>query len=833
MILSSRCRLILSAVIILAVILPVVSPPATAQAANQEEELFLVAQKAFDDGFYDVAIRYIEQFLQKYPKTEKFVQAKLLLGQCYFFKSQYLKAFDTFQSLLSFTEFKDATLFWLGETYYKGGDYKQAESHYRQVIDVYPDSTYLPQAFYSLGWTYFDQHQFDKAKQVFLTLTKKFPVHQLSEDAAFKVGECEYNLGKYEAASQYFQNYLFKYPQSTRHAEAYFYIAESYYYQEDYLTAITYYAKAADIAYDAKLNFMAKVSMGWCYLKLGKYELSEKSFLDAQDIADEKSILSDDIYLGKASLYTATEKNDAALEAYEKLIEGFPNSPRLAEAHLGKANIHYVLKDYPNALKEYQWIVEHYGTDPHREELVGKAYYGVAWTHLKSGDIDRSIQTFEMIFNKTENKVIKVSALTQIGDAYQDVDQFDKAIDVYDRILKDYPDSIYTDYVQFREGIALLRLNKVEAATLSFQSLQTNFPGSKYLRDVKYYLGLSYYKKEDWAQASRYMEEYLSATSIAEVFAAEATYILALSEFNLGNYDQAIEKFHAVIKNYPEQPAMSQIAELNIAKSRYHLGQTKEAIKKLLWVTETHPQSEAAQEALLWLGDHYLRDNDFNNAITYYQKFAKDFPGSTQVNIVRYQLGQAYQGLGQLDEALNQYKLIKDSGNKEIYAKAQLTIADIFSQELEADSAIKTYQDIIQKVPDFQRDAYVKIAGIHEKNKEYPMAIEQYTKALAAPKGLSKISEAELQFDIGDLYEVLRDTDKALENYLKIPYLYPSEVEWTIKAYLRSARIFEDSEDWEQAKTTYTKIIEQGTEESKYAKERIEWIDTHIMKTAP
>ncbi|MCC6758918.1 MAG: hypothetical protein IT395_04755, partial [Candidatus Omnitrophica bacterium] len=51
-----------------------------AYAEQQEDELFLVAQKAFDDGFYDVAMRYVEQFQQKYPSSSKGVQAKLLLG---------------------------------------------------------------------------------------------------------------------------------------------------------------------------------------------------------------------------------------------------------------------------------------------------------------------------------------------------------------------------------------------------------------------------------------------------------------------------------------------------------------------------------------------------------------------------------------------------------------------------------------------------------------------------------------------------------------------------------------------------------------------------------
>jgi len=42
-------------------------------------------------------------------------------------------------------------------------------------------------------------------------------------------------------------------------------MAEAYYYLEDYLTAITYYAKTAEIAYDNKLILIAKVSLGWSY----------------------------------------------------------------------------------------------------------------------------------------------------------------------------------------------------------------------------------------------------------------------------------------------------------------------------------------------------------------------------------------------------------------------------------------------------------------------------------------------------------------------------------------------------------------------------------------
>src|SRR6185295_3304351 len=192
----------------------------------------------------DVAIRYISQFTDQYPQSQKLVQAKILLGQCYFFQNQYLKAYEIFQGLLQYTEFQDATLFWLGETYLKGADYVQAEKYYKQLIDLYPDSVYRPQGYYSLGWTYFEKGDFDSAKTTFAQLVKMFPTHQLREDALFKLGESIYNQKKYEEAIKTFQQYLDQYPKSNRIAQIDFYIGESYYYVENYLNASTFYAKA-------------------------------------------------------------------------------------------------------------------------------------------------------------------------------------------------------------------------------------------------------------------------------------------------------------------------------------------------------------------------------------------------------------------------------------------------------------------------------------------------------------------------------------------------------------------------------------------------------------
>ncbi len=794
------------------------------QADQLEDELFLVAQKAFEDGFYDVAMRYIEQFQQKYPTSQKTVQTKLLLGQCYFFKNQYLKAFEIFQSLSQYTEFRDATLFWLGETYFKGGDFKQAEKNYLQLINTYPNSSYLPQALYSLGWTYFEQTNYPNAEETFAKLISHYPHHSLSEEAAFKIGECNHNAGEHSQAIKFFTDFITIYPKSPRLSEALFFIAESYYSKEDYLSAVGFYAQAGDKAYDPKIAMLSKIGLGWSYLKLQKLDLAQKSFEEADKIAQEKNLPAEDVLFGLATLYADAGDSLRAGEAYQKLITQFPQSPRLAQAYLGKANSDYARADYAGAVTNYQNLIQNFSKNSAQTEIIEKAYYGLAWTFLKSGKTEQAIQSFQDIVTQSTSKIARGSALTQIGDAYQEINELEKAVQIYDQILREYPDTVYADYAQFRQGIALLKANKIEAATLSFQGLQANFPKSKYLNEVKYYLALAYFKKEAWDQSLRLAKAYLDEPSEAKNFIPEANYLLGLANFNSKKYEQTLNIFQRLVKNYPEQKNVTPIAELYIAKSLFALGKSKEAIEKFTAINKLYPQTEAAAQAVLWLGDYYLDEGKYPAAIQYYNHFITTFPGSEKINLVYYELGQSYQGAEQLQDALNAYKKVTENPDKEIFAKAKLAVADIFSKDMDPQTAIDTYQNIAQTIPEFKKEALLRVADIYKNNKNYAKAITTYEAALRASTSVSKSDAAALQFEIGDTYELLHDSAKAVEAYLKISYLFPDEKNWVIKSYLRLARIFEDGSQWEQAATIYNKIIVFNTDESKYAKERLDWI---------
>ncbi len=798
-------------------------------AQDNETETFLIAQKAFDDGFYDVAIRYISELLKQYPQTSKRPQIHLLLGQCHFFNGQYLDAFREFKQLLDAPGYKDVVLFWLGETYLKVKDYSEAEINYRQLLDLYPSSTYVPQAHYALAWIKFEKNDYLEAKENFQNFVALFPTHQLFEDSLFRIGECNFQLEQYEPAIETFQKYIKSFPKSTRLDQAFFYTAESNYYLKKYTASIKFYGKCKEKTHKNQTQLTCDIGIAWSYLKLKEFDQAEQSFKDAISFSTEKNITNEIPYFGLATLFSEKKDFTSALISYEKIISFAPKDPKSSEAYLGIANTFYKIEDYDKALDAYQKTIELFKNTPSLSSVVEKSYLGLAWTNLRKGIPSEAIRNFQYVIDQTQNKIVKVSALTQIGDAYQDMHEYDNAITAYDKILRNFPSTPYSDYAQYRQGIALLKMNKIDSATLSFESLQENFPDSDYLTDTKYYLGMAYFKKEDWIAAKENMENFISELSADHQFQPDAHYILGLSYLRLEDYEKSIKIFKKIKKYYPSSETLVQDSEINIARCLYEKGAIKDALKEFKIIIYKYPQTETALQATSWLAEYYLQSREYKNAITYYTSIIENFPDSDKAGDAIVGLAQAYHESGESDQALNQLKLINNSFNDEIYGRAHLLIAEIFASETDNKKAMETYQAIIKNSPEFSRDAYVKIARILKSKKHFAESLEAYENALLAPEGLSQTKKCKIQFLKADLYDSLGKTDKSIDAYLKIPYLYPEETKWVIKSYLRIARLFENNETWDEAVLIYDKILEYQVDERTFAQERLDWIQTNIL----
>jgi len=798
------------------------APSAFAQDATKEAEALFVAKKAFEDGFYEVSIGLLERFLKKYPDSDKLAEAELLIGQCLFRQNRFLDALAKFEELENQAyarASRDAIIYWIAEVHFRGNNFSKAADYYKKIIADFPNSTYRAAAYYSLGWSYFQEKLFSEAVRNFEAVTDEFPEGDYTQDSSYKIIEGFYNLKNYQSVKDRVEGYLKKYPKDiSRFSYLHFYLAEANYYLDDFKEAIKEYQKVTSSTQDRKLTALSELGISWSYLKSEDYTQAEDNFskIRGSDLeeADRSTLL-----LGRAIIAEELNRHKDAKAFFDQLLDSTDDPLVSVQAYVGKADCLYNLGDYPGAIEVYEEGVSKI-SEIIPQDMVDKLHYGLAWAFLKEAKFKEAIGEFQKVAKLSEERTVKISALCQIGDTYQDSGEFSRAIAVYDSILKDYPESHYSDYVQYQLGTSLLKTGNYDGAILAFQKLKKEYSSSKLLDDASYALGLSYFQRENYVAAGEIFENFQNDFKESNL-GAQAMYLLGASLYNRAKFSEAIEVYKNIIRAYNQDSELVQKSEYEIADCFYRMGNEKEAMSRFKVLRTKYPDSALTPEVVWWLGEYYYRNNKLTLARRYFSSLIKDFPDSSLLPNAYYALASTYQEESQYEDAVENFQEVIASGRSDLAAQAAIAIADIFVREGKVDAALSNYTEVLNNFSDLDYLIYPKIADVYRNTGEYNQALEYYHKSV----DIVPVREmSNIQFNIAETLEAKGDAALAIEEYLKVTYLYSEDTDLSLKALLRVAAIYEDDEDFKEALQIYAKITAMDVEEAKYAQERIDWI---------
>jgi TolA-binding protein len=797
-----------------------------AQDSTKEDESFYVAKKAFDDGFYDVALSLLKRFLDNYPSSGRAAQANLLIGQCYFNQNKFLDALNKFEELMNQAqakEIKDALIYWIAEVHFRGNNFNKARTYYKSIIDDYPNSSYIQAAYYSLAWCLFQEQKYREALEYFTRLEEKFPAQAQSRDSSLKIIECLYNLKDYKGLKDKARSYLKLYARDAdKSSVIIFYLAEADYYLDNFADAIEGFSKVIKNSPDERIQALAGMETGWAYLKLKQYGQASQFFNTIKEGALEKKSR-DVLLLGRAILAFETGNFADARDIYGELMQSASENMVAVQAYLGKADAVYNLGEYKPAIELYREGLNKAASESTPGEIVDKLHYGMAWAFLKDGEFKEAIREFQKIVKSSEDKIVKASALCQIGDAYQDAGDYAKAQETYDTILKDYAESFYGDYVQYQLGVTLLKNSNYDGAIMSFLTLKKNYPKSKLVDDASYALGLAYFQRQDYNASKEVFQKFLTEYGDS-LLRSQAMYLLGTSLYNLGEFTDAIEIFKNVIRNYSSDIDLVQKSEYEIADCFYRLGNEQEAMNRFNTLRAKYPNSRLAAEIVWWLGQYNYVHNNPTQAKRYFSSLIQDFPKSDLLSDAYYALGSISTEEGKYQEALEAFQKVLELDTSDLAGHAAVAIADIYIKQDKADSAVQAYREVVERYPHLASVIYPKVGDLFFKNGNFNEALEYYRKSM----GVVPLKDtAEIQFKIGETLQSQGRIPESIEEYLKVAYLNADNKEYAAKAFLRVAKIHEDNENFQEAKAVYHKLVTLEVPESKYAQERIEEIQNN------
>jgi len=288
----------------------------------------------------------------------------------------------------------------------------------------------------------------------------------------------------------------------------------------------------------------------------------------------------------------------------------------------------------------------------------------------------------------------------------------DGAVQSYQQLISEFPQSRLITHARVELADLLYAKEQYkDAAGLLEQALANKSTDAKTIAAARYRLGWSYAKVDEHAKAADAFTSFAAANP-KDPLAPAALYQAGVALRATGKPAEAQQQFSALLKNHPEDE-LAPTALLRLAETQSEAGDFAKAIKTYQQFLDNHEKSEFAHLALFGIGWANEQQKQYDAARTWYAKtiertntetaaraqfqigetyfIQKNYEQAAKellkVEIVYaypqwsakalYEAGQAFEQLGQADEARGQY-------NRCVEKYAKESAAELAKRRLEA-----------------------------------------------------------------------------------------------------------------------------------------------------
>lgn len=346
-----------------------------------------------------------------------------------------------------------------------------------------------------------------------------------------------------------------------------------------------------------------------------------------------------------------------------------------------------------------------------------KFQYYMNRAHIKviEGKNGQAADDFKKAINNSKDEAETSKARFMLAVMYESMQKNTEAIQEYLRLLE-YEDNLNI----YQRLVELYKLESDEDAIGLLEVAIEKFPNEDELKEeiAKLYYKIGDFEKtlkyaqNDLTKAKVYLEkqdnekafEILSNAKISEENAIRYHSLWAEYNYNLSEYDKALENLSNLEKVSPNSPVLYQmraliyeaqnneyIAHLCWAKCYELKGQVDLTIDELLLAHQANPQDE---RAILSLINVYTHQNDNHSVIEFCEKLHKIDDKNT---FALKKLAEFYQNHGENEMALDFYEKLYVVDKSNVANLKLLAVA--YENARDIDNATKAWQKYLEKAP--------------------------------------------------------------------------------------------------------------------------------------
>jgi TolA-binding protein len=628
------------------------------------EALYFKAVSATKAG-HTSGYRMLERFIGDYPDSPYLNNALVNLGDSQFERKHYAAVLRTYAEV-DRSSLKENELIRLkyqnGYSSLMTENIDQALTEFTEIKDR--NNFYSRPATYYWAHIMYLQENFQSALDGF---------RQLESDPAYSrviplyVSQIYYKQERYSEVVDYTISIIDDVEEEHK-SELSKIVGDSYFHLREYDKAIpyleSYYQTSGPKTRED--NYL----LGYCYYNTAQYEKAVPLLENASKGRDE---MAQNAYYHLADSYIKTDEKEKARVAFEAASEFDFNERIKEDALFSYAKLTYELSYSPfnETIKAFDRYITLYPNSQRNSE----AYRYLTEVFMVTRNYSDAISSIEKIENKT----------SEILRAYQRVTFFrglelfnnlayNQAVDHFNLSLENGShDRELNARALYWKAEALYRVGEYPASAETYsQFLRTAGAFSlPEFKDTEYNLAYAYFKQENFNQASSHFRNYINSQQgqqsekLADAYNRLGDYYFSNAEYSLArqNYQKAFD-----MKTFDTDYSLYQIA---FCQGLQHDQQGK--INSLQRLQEGFPDSEYVDDALYELGRAYERLGQSSEATRNYRLIVDNYAESAYFPRALLQLGLINYNSGDFNQALTYYKQVaeKFAGTPEAQAALQ------------------------------------------------------------------------------------------------------------------------------------------------------------------
>ena len=642
---------------------------------------FQKAQAIYQTGDWPGALVAFQNFEKQFPFSLTLPEVIYYQGWCFANETNYPEAVATFQQLITgYTNHAliAEAMLKQAECYRELKDYPPAIDLYRKFQIRFPSHELFTQALLGEAWGEFLSGNLPTAKNIITTIRQRFPENSATLDALFLLGQIAIVEKDFTTANQVRQ--LISEQSANPHASELLYLTgETLFNRANALLRAGNTNESRQAYSEAIENYKgvrgdllapALLHMASGYQALDKPEKSEIEIENFKTKFPQSALLKSALLIQAEAQFSQKEYK-AALANYEKALTGAKDTA-IIEFRIANANFN--LKNFAKASDGFKSFVKKYPDSTLRPDAL--FYLGHAYFEIANNSIMTAISAYEELRDKYPQFDRLPLVTFRLGYFYGLAGDSNKATTCFQEFLQKWPNYKDSDGKLFAPE-ALSQIAQIYLATehytdaiATYQTLVENFPDYMLPAANLLAIGTVLLKTEKFELATKSYQRAIAAAGTDQK-------VLTLANLGLGQALIGLRQFETA--KAPLEKALADTKDCLQNESKFALakvfeatGKTEKAIE--LYSTVIAGQDEIATEAAFRLGNIYFNQENKKLALPYYTRLL--FYTGPMADEAAYRSAECQLAIGPIESARSAFQnYLKRFPNGKFRddAKAQLT----------------------------------------------------------------------------------------------------------------------------------------------------------------